>query len=1161
MARVFDPEWKIKWEELSPSLQERFHHIWRVIASLETSEQYGLDGQVLKIDHINKEVFPDDNIREIKAVDSMEDFEEEKTFLPIDLEDVFKTWEKVSFYSNTWNGNDATSLERNKYLFSSKYNAIVNPLNSNSNNAFISINPYAPGFTITIRITRDAALYSEVGAKVDNDDDLLYFVAGAIKNSDGSWDDISVMRAGGGSDNWSPRFAIRLNTMSYGTTGSIVLAKLAVDVPRRLWINGECFLKITKSNGVLEAWTSDIDPSVTDVDQSTRIEYRLPATCPSGMTTAQYTRLRQLMTTETKIGFGTYSNAGAFMIKEQRYLFEDSKIYNFNDGNVYEYDRTTGTWKVSSGTMDSYIPGRTFIYNSRLKKLWFYYYPGKATLLSTNSVESEKLVANFKDIFTNGLDGQVIKVGVDKSTSKPTLFADDDFRNILTVDNDKDLAEMLSFTPVSLKDVFNGWYRFVHTCKSVLEQFSTPVGEANYPLKDGTVDWQNQPASNLSNGVDYFKQWSFDESTNSITKTIDWSPVCGFVSPEDKQFTNYYLRAKVTVADEDTFGLIAGFMKDSSGKEHTLMAMRWAYNGKGGGGDGHWRWILIYDMGNPTQHIIIDKSDQFNQAQQITGTMYVSMRRTGNIFQFKTTDVNVATDDEKYTMDFIYPDTLAEAKSKYGMADAEYYNIGTMLEKTSRLGFSAFAMALTFYIDTQYEIFDDAKIYALHTNYVYENDSATHTWKNIGKVSDMLPNRIFLYNYKLDKFWFYYYRGKYVEISPYKKVINNILGDDDGTGGYPAQSGHDYGYGRLSGMVKRYDKELNTTYWEDYFYMIRVTTDTNQTTQAKDLNIDLQDVIKNWEQYMIGGGSYYKYGSGSPSYDSALNAYGYSQQYSAICNSSNSDPTSVFISNREFDNNFMIKIKLIRDMNAYNTAINKLGQSVTSIPHNMYLDDDDPIIFCAGILKNADGTLSDISIVRTGHKSSTPWAYNDTKAYASFFIAYNGLNLIGSYVSMPVDGILARASYTPRDWTEGNCFIKVEKTPGKIVAWTSDIANVTDVDPSMKLEFTLPDTKPSTWSDKMWNDLNALLKTKSSLVGFATRSNCAIFQIVDQKYLFDDKVFDLSTNTLWQYTDGTWVIKGKISDFIPPRSLLYNKYTKKLYWYLSPSDYHEIVLA
>lgn len=87
------------------------------------------------------------------------------------------------------------------------------------------------------------------------------------------------------------------------------------------------------------------------------------------------------------------------------------------------------------------------------------------------------------------------------------------------------------------------------------------------------------------------------------------------------------------------------------------------------------------------------------------------------------------------------------------------------------------------------------------------------------------------------------------------------------------------------------------------------------------------------------------------------------------------------------------------------------------------------------------------------------------------------------------------------------------------------------------------------------------MKGSSSRVGFGTLSNAGAFQIVDQQYLFNDEIYDLSTDTVWKYQNGTWTKIGKISEKVPPRSLLYNKRTQKLIWYVSPEDYQEITFA
>lgn len=54
-------------------------------------------------------------------------------------------------------------------------------------------------------------------------------------------------------------------------------------------------------------------------------------------------------------------------------------------------------------------------------------------------------------------------------------------------------------------------------------------------------------------------------------------------------------------------------------------------------------------------------------------------------------------------------------------------------------------------------------IYSLHTDQVFEFNNID--WVVKGTCTDLLPNRIFLYNNKLWNFYFYYYPGKWQKIN------------------------------------------------------------------------------------------------------------------------------------------------------------------------------------------------------------------------------------------------------------------------------------------------------------------------------------------------------------------------------------------------------------
>lgn len=324
-----------------------------------------------------------------------------------------------------------------------------------------------------------------------------------------------------------------------------------------------------------------------------------------------------------------------------------------------------------------------------------------------------------------GINGSVIKTNPPSS-----LFLDTNFRELKVVVNDQELQDEMTYKPISLKDVFNSWYRFAHSDNWALSQLVTNSNEHKW----GT--WQNTNQTFLN------KIWTYDDRTKGISCNVMDSPACGFINPKD-YYTNYYLRIKYITSDDDNTFLVFGFYKDTSGKEHTLSIVRGARS------DTICYWALIYDIGNPTQHKIVDLSRTIGQ--QGKGTYYISILRLDTHFVFKTTNCNQSTDREDVTIIWDLP------TSKPGdMTNEEFYNITKMINGPGRIGFGVRSMPTTFYIDKQYNIFDDGDIYALHQDLVYYYDSATEGWKVRGKCSDILPNYIWLYNPRIHNFYFYY---------------------------------------------------------------------------------------------------------------------------------------------------------------------------------------------------------------------------------------------------------------------------------------------------------------------------------------------------------------------------------------------------------------------
>lgn len=325
-------------------------------------------------------------------------------------------------------------------------------------------------------------------------------------------------------------------------------------------------------------------------------------------------------------------------------------------------------------------------------------------------------------------DGQLIKL----NTTDDVLFADDCYRNCCIVENDTELQQMKgTFTPIDLTSVFNSWYRFAHYCSAVRGQTNTTA--ENDFLGNGF--YQNTgPCAN------YLNVWTHNMKANpkTITIVVDWSPTCGFVSPNDF-YTNYYIRTRYSEDDDDFCFILVGFTKDSAGIEHTLSIVSCMNDG-----GTKISWAFIYDMDCPTQHIIKNFTHVVGTGGG-HGTHYISAKRINSSFEFKKTPANSSVDNEAWTIRWSYPDT-----KPVDMPQAEYDNIGKMLTVENRVGVGVTNMPCTFAIADQYCIFEEQDIYALHTDDLWSYKEGTG-WYVSGKIKNKIPDRTFMYNPLLKK--------------------------------------------------------------------------------------------------------------------------------------------------------------------------------------------------------------------------------------------------------------------------------------------------------------------------------------------------------------------------------------------------------------------------
>ena len=140
------------------------------------------------------------------------------------------------------------------------------------------------------------------------------------------------------------------------------------------------------------------------------------------------------------------------------------------------------------------------------------------------------------------------------------------------------------------------------------------------------------------------------------------------------------------------------------------------------------------------------------------------------------------------------------------------------------------------------------------------------------------------------------------------------------------------------------------------------------------------------------------------------------------------------------------------------------------------------------------------------------------------------------------------------------CTIRVAKRGNRISAYTSNFS--TSKTPlenaNLNLGFTLPKSKPDDWSYDMYKNIKTMLKR--SRIGFITRSNKTDFTLISQSHALgcDNLLVCLDENSVYSFVDNKWSKVGAIKDYITPRTFLYNKQTKKIFFYLNDDKYRRV---
>lgn len=808
-----------------------------------------------------------------------------------------------------------------------------------------------------------------------------------------------------------------------------------------------------------------------------------------------------------------------------------------------------------------------------------------------NRDDLKELYAMAKTDDEESASGQVLKI----NPSKKSLYQHDEFLNRRIVSNQYEKEEEMLRIPTSMETIFKTWKRYAH-----FDAYATTyLDQTNHNVAD-LPEGQNLNSWEYNLYLDPNQTgWVFDKKTNCIRGTYDGHVTAGFISPTSDYYS-YYLKTMIDVGwDDDNLMIVLGYVVDENGKEHTLSLVRGAGNFVTGNGkylesfikDGKryynrigynipipgsdygpegfkpgnpsinyprdkWKnkincrdvgnlpfdttfwWGLIYDMGNDTQFIITDLSDEVGPSafptryDEHNGTCitYISALRDGNYFKFTTSEWSMNGSEDKPmpegTFEYILPDEKPEHWS-----DEMFENMKKMCLEPSHVGFGCRSGQPRFTIMDQRGIFDDEDIYSLYEDKIFSFNSQKFSWEFKEKISENknFTQKIFLYNPKLKTLYWYNDVFDYTRITmpPDLKELT--------------RPGKD-------GQILKYNGKTDFLQYDDEFHICNVVDDDNDFNLLQNSKFSMKDIFDNWDR--ISGiwdwkfpTEYKNQNLNTAGQIAARNAYYFDDTTQQIINPRNSDETSAFLS-KDYYKSFKVKIRL-----------------------DPYNDDDDPIFMIVGFMTDDKGIQHDVSVVRCGnndsgqHKTGPLFIMYDAMSYLytgdSGDLTPNNIRDHNSkeYKMLVLKG-LEYGVIKPVRWNYGPVEIEIERgkkrdgTPFLEIRTCNPNEHIDYDNPDFRLYYELPTTIPEYWTAEQYLNVRNML-TNESRIGFGTQSNpCKISILSQTGFLQDDLIYHLKKDRVYRRVNGNdWEEIGTVPEYMMSKVLMYNKSLKKLFWY------------
>lgn len=200
--------------------------------------------------------------------------------------------------------------------------------------------------------------------------------------------------------------------------------------------------------------------------------------------------------------------------------------------------------------------------------------------------------------------------------------------------------------------------------------------------------------------------------------------------------------------------------------------------------------------------------------------------------------------------------------------------------------------------------------------------------------------------------------------------------------------------------------------------------------------------------------------------------------------------------------------------------------------------DNDIIGIVCAFYTEADGTEHTLSVIRAKMiESHTLYRYGLVYDYGK-----------------TTEKIIAERNDVIKDvsggWSGNYVIIDARRTGSRLVVKTSNI-NSTALLEASEIDFSIPEEKPSNWTDKMYEIVTEMLNNPAQ-VGFGVFSENGRFTVLEQKYIFEDNdIYDIPNDQILTYNEktSTWNVIGKVTDKLEDNTLIWSPNINTLMFY------------